>query len=200
MERSVYVRPIKNRALATTQAVSVKTHVPVVTPPLLAVDKATECHVTPLPVGARMVSYLGDISNCIVCEPQAGTGNLIQALIEAGHPLDLIVAIERHYQLCESIRTRFEPLGGFSPINSCFLEYSREQQENTTFKKIITNPPFRFIKQHMEAAIGLLAVGGDLIALVPNTYQHPDASELEELDGNTFSTTKVHTKIIHIGK
>lgn len=39
-----------------------------------------------------------------------------------------------------------------------------------------------------------------LVALVPITFQHPDAEHLETLPPDTFSTAKVHTKIIRIEK
>ncbi len=54
----------------------------------------------------------------------------------------------------------------------------------------------------MKAALSLLGCGGHevatLVALVPITYQHDEAEELEELDRETFPTAAVSTKIIRI--
>lgn len=37
-----------------------------------------------------------------------------------------------------------------------------------------------------------------LVALVPVTFEHPEAEHLETLPPDTFSTARVHTKIIRI--
>ncbi len=54
----------------------------------------------------------------------------------------------------------------------------------------------------MQAALNLLGSGGHdvatLVALVPITYQHDEAEELEILDRETFPTAAVNTKIIRI--
>ncbi len=67
---------------------------------VIAVDSATECHVTPMDVAARMVSYLGPVGDYPTLEPQAGTGNLIRALYDAGysrHALTVMQACARPY-------------------------------------------------------------------------------------------------------
>ena len=37
-----------------------------------------------------------------------------------------------------------------------------------------------------------------LVALVPVTFEYPEAEQLETLPPDTFSTARVHTKIIRI--
>ena len=80
-------------------------------------------------------------------------------------------------------------------VNSCFLEYAKTSER---YSQIIMNPPFKTIKAHMKAAISLLDSPGVLVALVPITYEHPEAELIETLDSETFSTARVNTKIIRI--
>ena len=85
MNRSVYKRPnkpllckdfdfsIKNPMLESNADLS--------RPKLIAVDSSTECHTTPDQVGDYMVECLDYESGMTVCEPHAGTGQLIAALM-----------------------------------------------------------------------------------------------------------------------
>lgn len=159
----------------------------------LTVDRASECHITPAPVAARMASYLGPLKSGKILEPSAGTGALLQALLDVGTEPQAITAIERHNKLASALS--FE---GVTVRNCCFLEYAADTGER--FEKIIMNPPFSKVRQHMKAALALLdkKEGAALVALVPITFQHEDAQTLEELDENTFATAKVRTKIILI--
>jgi hypothetical protein len=56
----------------------------------------------------------------------------------------------------------------------------------------------------MAAALSMLCRGAhdgaSLVALVPVTYQHPDAEELETLPNDTFASAKVYTKIVRLEK
>ena len=54
-------------------------------PEVIAVDRATECHITPDDVARRMVDYLGPVGDYLTLEPSAGTGQLARALIASGH-------------------------------------------------------------------------------------------------------------------
>ena len=65
----------------------------------IAVDKATECHVTPSDVAARMVRALGPCGDIMTLEPSAGTGQLVRALLEAGQSKFEICQVERHHAL-----------------------------------------------------------------------------------------------------
>lgn len=166
---------------------------------ILSVDKATECHVTPPDVAARMVEYL-DVQLDTVLEPQAGTGNLVQALIDSGCSAEQITAIERHNGLCETIRARFKQLGhNINVLNQCFLEHSQDVNP-ADYTRVIMNSPFKTVKQHIEAGLSVLKEGGVLIALVPITYQHEHAVLLEELGTDVFASAKIRTKIIRIIK
>jgi phospholipid N-methyltransferase len=202
MRKTVYRRPNKPATMAVYRREDPHGLEPLRSSEVVAVDCFTECHVTPPEVAARMVNYLGWLGDIMTLEPQAGTGNLIQALYDAGLSPYELTAIERHSGLCEAVRRRFKDEQYIDPMNRCFLDYAKEAKGRIEFPRIIMNPPFRHVKQHMEAAISLLGPGGhdfaSLVALVPVTYEHDEAEELERLPVDTFSTAKVYTKIIRI--
>lgn len=203
MKKSVYTRPDKPRTLTVTRRSREAPEMVLPTPAeVITVDRFTECHVTPPAVARRMVEYLGPVGDFLTLEPSAGTGNLIQALYDVGHSRFELVAIERHCSLCSAIRNRFTGKQYIDPINQCFLEYSEEAKGKIEFPRILMNPPFRKVKQHMKAALQLLGRGGHdvatLVALVPITFHHDAAETLEVLPRDTFSTAQISTKIIRI--
>lgn len=162
----------------------------------LTVDKATECHVTPSDVAARMVRYLGPQGDYLTLEPSAGTGQLVRALFEAGHSRHEITMVERHIEMARRLRE-------LGPVfNECFLEYAARVRGAAQFPRIIMNPPFSKVKAHIEAALSLLGRGGHdratLVALVPVTFDHPEAEHMETLPADTFAHARVNTKIIRI--
>lgn len=161
------------------------------------VDRATECHVTPGGVAARMVGYLGPVGDYLTLEPSAGTGQLVRALLASGHSRYELTMIERHRTLALAL----EKLGPC--LNRCFLEYAEEAKGRIEFPRIIMNPPFRDVRKHIAAALSLLGRGGHgepatLVALVPITFEHHEAETLETLPNDTFATAKVNTKIIRV--
>lgn len=186
MNPSVYTRPAKPLRLVVRDRQDHTGEVPTLAQPL-EVHSSTECHVTPPDVASRMVDYLGE-PGCVL-EPSAGTGNLLRALQEAGYT-DLL-AIEREYSLMELLKISFE---GRFLLNTDFLEYAASAGEK--FPRIVMNPPFRGVRHHMKAALSLLAPGGVLVALVPITYTHEDAEQVEILSSDTFSSAKVNTQIV----
>lgn len=202
MRPELYTRPDKPLRIPVTKRERVSAPATAEKPAApLIVDKATECHVTPDDVAARMVEYLEPLRNRVVLEPSAGTGSLIQALIDAEQSPSNIVAVERHIGLYNALRERF-PLVA-SGCGGCFLDYAERWAGEVTFPRIIMNPPFSKVRKHIAAAVSLLGHGGHpeaprLVALVPVTFQHEDAETLETLPADTFSTAKVHTKIIRI--
>lgn len=164
---------------------------------IVAVDKATECHVTPDDVAGRMVRYLGRQGDFLTLEPSAGTGQLVRALFAAGHSRFELTMVERHHGLASGLR-KLGPV-----INRCFLEYAAEARGKVEFPRVIMNPPFSEVRKHVTAALSLMGRNGHaetpvLVALVPITFRHSDAETLEELPSDTFATAKVYTKIIRI--
>ena len=163
-------------------------------PEIVAVDRFTECHVTPPDVAARMARHLGPGGDYLTLEPSAGTGNLTRALLSAGYSARHIVQVERHWKLSQGLPMPEQV------VNQCFLEYAAELAGGVKFARIIMNPPFSDVRKHVAAARGLLADGGALVALVPVTFQADGMETLELLPDDTFLTAKVRTKIIRMKK
>ncbi|TIS37521.1 methyltransferase type 11 [Mesorhizobium sp.] len=196
---AIYSRPAKPMRIAVKRRDDFDKLEPVTIADPVIVDKFTECHVTPDDVAARMVRYLGPQGDYLTLEPSAGTGQLSKALRASGHSQFELTQVERHIKLAGG-------LYGFGPvINRCFLEWAGEVAGRVEYPRIIMNPPFSDVRKHIAAALSLLGRGGHeapavLVALVPITFNHPDAETLEILPPDTFATAKVHTKIIRVRK
>jgi phospholipid N-methyltransferase len=196
MDKSIYIRPNKPSTITVRRRrAEVPSFAPLEVPQVIAVDRATECHVTPASVAARMVDYL-EAGNSLTLEPEAGTGNLMQALLEAGHSPGNLVAIERHVSLFKVLKTRFVGSGSVTLMNRCFLDYAKEVAGKVEYPRILMNPPFSQVRAHMGAALSLIGPGSVLVALVPITYEHDDAQTMEVLGRNTFANAQVMTKIV----
>jgi len=197
MNPAVYTRPAKPLRLAVRRREDFAAPDAKPLPEVVAVDRFTECHVTPPDVAARMVEYLGPQGDYLTLEPSAGTGNLSRALLESGHSPRELVQVERHIKLSGGLY-KFGTV-----INRCFLEYAAEVAGKVEFPRVIMNPPFRDVRKHVAAALSLMGRHGHscapcLVALVPVTFQHDRAEEMETLGPDTFATAKVYTKIIRI--
>lgn len=195
MDKSLYVRPNKPKHIAVKKWAETPVLKPLELPKVLEVGAQSECHVTPPSVAESMAYYLGEVMpNDRILEPQAGTGNLVNALLDKGVSIAKIVAIEQNYRIADFLKNRFNSL---AVTESCFIEAA---QTLPLFNQIICNPPFKAIRTHMKAAEKCLADGGVMVALVPVTFEHDTAEELERLPVDTFSSAKVMTKIIRICK
>lgn len=107
MKKSAYQRPNKPARKGVYKRERVPDRAPFQAPPLLEVHRSTECHVTPTDVAARMVEYLEPECTDLICEPQAGTGNLIAALLDYGISIKNINAVEKNQELHQLLVRRF---------------------------------------------------------------------------------------------
>ena len=203
MDKRVYTRPNKPVAMTVTPrraATPPQAGGEAINTAMVEVDRDTECHVTPMAVAHRMVDYLGGVGDYLTLEPSAGTGNLLGTLLEQGQSPYELVAIERHYGLCKVIRQRFSTTRPMTAINECFLTYAKKAHARIEYPRIIMNPPFKKVRQHMQAALSLLGKADHseavLVALVPVTYQHEDMEIMEVLPSNTFASTTLSTHIV----
>lgn len=195
MDKSVYKRPEKPRfILVKRRERDFALNSTNEWPELLTVDRSTECHVTPQKIALSMVDYLEVENGMSVADPQCGTGSLIAALKESGKRLN-ICGIELNLQLVRSCEKRFHN-ESIELVNSCFIEYASANARK--FDRIISNPPFRNIQRHIAASLTMLAPGGVLVALVPVTFDHENATHLENIERGAFSLTNVATKIISL--
>ncbi|ERP93200.1 hypothetical protein Q669_31620 [Labrenzia sp. C1B10] len=198
MKKSVYSRPNKPMFIPVQRRDSgAIPEVRGIQEPLV-IDRASECHVTPADVAARMVDYLGRPGDLNTLEPSAGTGALVSALLASGHSPNEICAVERHHKLARSVRRL-----GVAVFEECFLEYVERVRGRVEFPRIIMNPPFSQVRKHMKAARSLLGRNGHqgpatLVALVPITFEHENAETMEILPEDTYSTCRVRTKIVRI--
>lgn len=193
MKASVYTRPNKPLTCKPMDF-SIKNPllgVEIEKPKMLSVDSGTQCHTTPDNPAAFMVDCLDYKSGLSVYEPHAGTGQLINALINAGVALSDIRAGEMHMTLCEFVRQRFE---GLHLEQGDFLNHSGR------YDRIICNPPFKPVIKHMDHVLYCLKPGGIAVCLVPVTYNKIEHEELDRLPPDTFAHCNVHTKIIRIEK
>jgi len=200
MDASLYCRPNKPKTLLVQHRGRDREPVkaPAPLPEIVAVDRSTECHVTPGDVAKRMAEYLEILPGMDVLEPEGGTGSLIAPVLNDRDFNGQVTTVERHCTLADALRTRFDN----QPVDvhqGCFIEFAiHNRVAGRNWSRIIMNPPFRHVKEHFRAALTILGRGGILVALVPVTYVHPSAVELERLDSDTFPTAKVNTKIIQI--
>lgn len=195
MNLSVYTRPkkpllckefdfsIKNPLLESNADLS--------RPKLISVDSSTECHTTPDQVADYMVEFLDYEAGLTLCEPHAGTGQLIAALVRENIDINLLKAFELNISLCDFVKNRFSDL---SIEQGDFLEV------NEPFDRIICNPPFKKIIKHMDQVYKCLKNGGIAICLVPIAYKKIEHEIIDILDEDTFLNCKVRTKIIKIVK
>ena len=172
-------------------------------PKLLTIDRGTECHTTPDHVADLMVSYLEyeqatiNTASSNILEPSAGTGQIVNALLNSGIMSGSINTIEKHYKLVEYMQNRFSD--NFVNINQG--DFLTDYNEfNNEYDRVICNPPFKQIIKHIDQVYKCLKVGGLAICLVPMSYKKIDHEVLEILPSDTFSYCKVNTKIIKISK
>ncbi|MEY8802596.1 hypothetical protein AB9K35_20185 [Leisingera sp. XS_AS12] len=194
---AIYSRPNKPLTIPVRKRGDIAPLAQIEAPEIIAVDRATECHVTPDDVAGRMVDYLGPQGDYLTLEPSAGTGQLARALLASGHSPHELTMIERHHRLAAMVH-KIGPT-----VHGCFLDYADEVKGRAAFPRIIMNPPFREVRKHIAAALSLLGRAGHaepatLVALVPVTFEHPEAEHLETLPPETFSLARVHTKIIRV--
>jgi len=204
MDRALYCRPKKARTLLVRQRQEAPVRVPQLLPEPVAVDRCTECHVTPPAVAQRMVGYLGSLAGTAVLEPSAGTGALIEALCTGDDQANRIVAIEREVSLYDGLQRRFENRQDIRIFQGCFIDLGSQLTDPPCFERIVMNPPFRTCRAHLAAALSVLhrqgKQGATLVALVPDIESShsvlPGSEVLEHLPAGTFASTDARTRIV----
>jgi hypothetical protein len=193
MDKSVYARPNKPRFLQVKKRSSDFSVEPLPSPNLVTVHKSTECHVTPEEAAGLMIDCLNLEDGLSAIDPEMGTGNLVNALLQSGFALD-VTGNELNGELFRVCEKRFSQQN-VTLISDCWLAHAAENT-GKKYDRIITNPPFRNTKKHIEASLTMLAPGGVMVALVPILFKHPGATELLTLDRGIFALTNVYTKLI----
>lgn len=132
-----------------------------------------------------------EASELEILEPSAGTGNLILPILNR-NPFAKITAVEVHSGVAEVLRSRFGR-GNFN-VDIFVYDFLSCDFKGKTFDRIVMNPPFGGGADiaHVNRAIGLLAPGGILVAIVANGPRQqaklkPAASEWQDLPDASFA-------------
>lgn len=122
---------------------------------------------TPPALAARIVQEAGlpgPGAGVRVLEPSAGDGALLDVLRER-HPEARVDAVEPSHRLCEILRAKGHP----EPFGRRFEHF----EPSAPYDAIVMNPPFgrggALAMDHVERAAAMLAPGGRLVAVVPES-------------------------------
>lgn len=118
---------------------------------------------TPLALVAKLVEWADLHTGMRVLEPSAGDGRIVHALREFG---------VTHVDVCElepAMHERIRAAGG-TLVGTDFLEFAAGTEVGS-YDRIVMNPPFhgREWEKHLEAAWGLLAPGGLILCVAPDS-------------------------------
>lgn len=119
---------------------------------------------TPEKIAAKMVELAEIQPGETVLEPSAGSGNLVQAVVDS---VDTeVLAYEINQGLCSQLSNKFQPFK-CCVKQADFLEITDFMGH---YPKIIMNPPFENAAdiKHIKHAVKFLAPGGRLVALCAN--------------------------------
>lgn len=156
---------------------------------------------TPADLAARMAGLLDLAQGQEVLEPSAGTGNLCQAVLDAGGN---VFAVEVNHNLAEALARRLGKAGTCTNLlQADFL--ACDTQTLGTYDKILMNPPFEngVDIKHIQHAQQFLKPGGRIVALCANGPRQneklkPYAESWEELPAGTFAGVNVRAALLVI--
>lgn len=156
---------------------------------------------TPPELAERMADMLCIDEESHVLEPSAGTGVLIDAIIDTGCE---ITACEISTDLCEGLYNKVNNV-----LNCDFMDVHLVRE--TRYDAVIMNPPFSMCRdiKHIKRAYRMLREGGQLVAICGNGgFQNKQLKPwVEERGGiwevlpeGTFkqSGTMVNTVLIYV--
>lgn len=152
--------------------------------PVIAVP---QLFATPAAIAERMVEVAGIDERMRVLEPSAGSGNLLRA-IEARKPRH-VTAVEVNMRLCDALEGRF---GVDTLMQADFLSL-KPSDVTPSVDRVVMNPPFERGAdiRHIKHAMGMLGMGGRLVALCADGPRQreafePIATSYEPLPAGTF--------------
>lgn len=146
-------------------------------------QKSYQFYPTPKEVASQAVEWteIGPEHTCL--EPSAGQGGISDLL-----PAERTTCVEVSKIHCAVLRSK-----GYTTIEGDFLEWAPKAPQ---YDRIVMNPPFsegRW-RAHLETAAGLLASGGVLVAILPESARSMvlEGLELEKsapVDGSLFGVS-----------
>lgn len=156
---------------------------------------------TPPDLAARMVELADICPGMTVCEPSAGTGNILREILRA-QPEAVITAFEVNPRLADLLNR------SFPQVPTAEMDFLETRSEFAgTFDRILMNPPFENAQdiEHIAHAVNLLKPEGRVIAICANGPRQnaqlkPVADFWEELPPGTFASagTNVNTVLLSI--
>jgi predicted RNA methylase len=125
---------------------------------------------TPMPLARKLAQWVPPTAR--VLEPSAGAGNLIRALLERGHPANLIHAVELDRRWCEVLVRDFP---GIEVIHGDFLRLGMSRD---AFDVCAMNPPFEGTLAH-EFALEALRVAYRVVGVFKEAFEFGDERDRE---------------------
>jgi phospholipid N-methyltransferase len=169
------------------------------------VTSANQLFPTPPNLAARMVEMAEIEDGSEVLEPSAGTGRILDALINDNQTdwktgkIKRLVAVETNTKLAHALRTQYACA---DVTEADFLTCNGNLGK---FDRILMNPPFENGSdiKHIKHAVAMLKPGGRLVAICANGPRQteqlkPLASEWEDLPAGTFDGTGVRAALLTI--
>lgn len=161
---------------------------------------------TPPAVAADLVERAGIEPGMKVLEPSGGTGNIAEAIREAGAEVDVAEISGQMRELLEA--------KGFNLVAHDFMDL-----DEGSYDAVVMNPPFSADIEHVRHAFDLLKPGGRLVAIVGegsfgNQKKHTEFQEwldehgatVEKLPQGTFTdrtqlkTTGANARVVEMVK
>ena len=168
---------------------------------------------TPATLGEKLAKMIR-VAEPPILEPSAGTGNLIEAFIEA-HRYGRWEPrySEKDFHCIELNPERAAALKG----KECRVVWDNFLTFNplTPYQTIIMNPPFHEGAKHLQKALNLLADGGEIACIlnaetIRNPYSNERKALIDELEAqevyevefakSAFEDTDVEVALIHVKK
>lgn len=133
---------------------------------------------TPAPLARQLVELAKVGLGMSALEPSAGTGRIVDALVEAGAA---VVAVERDDKMRQALMTRSLDSvanmgrGGFFTVAALerdFMHAGFGMDATERFDRVVMNPPFMKSGDgdhldHVRHAFGMLKPGGILVSVLP---------------------------------
>jgi len=131
---------------------------------IMPLDNPLDFYRTPAEVVERMVSIAGDMSGCIVLEPSAGDGAIVEQVVSK-YPSAIVHAIEVDEKRADKLRQKFS---GVNVTQADFMAHTPIIPDI-----VLMNPPFvlqgdklAYIT-HINKAYQVIKEGGKLVAIAP---------------------------------
>lgn len=165
------------------------------------VVSAPQLFPTPSRIADLMVSYADIEEKSRILEPSAGTGNILNAIMDKNKGIP--IAIEISPALCEILKNKF-------PLTDVHCrDFLAHDCGKWKYDRIIMNPPFKNGEdiKHILHALTMLKDGGILVAICANGPRQRNqlmdlADHWEDLPEGSFKNqgTNVNTALIVITK